>query len=143
MGAKQQLDANTNKKCNINENKSSEEYNNIELVIWCDGKGYTYWQAATVILREANELLRADLEQLGVKINRDNIANKTASNKTIFEFNDTVDSVLPSQSRRSLLENKQENNSKENQVELMITTNAQLKQETGNLGNLKNINIIN
>ena len=60
-----------------------------------------------MILEEANQLLREDLEQLGVKISKseenENVTedskalNKT--NKSIFHFDDTVDSILVQQSQ--------------------------------------------
>jgi hypothetical protein len=72
--------------------------NNSEVVIWSDGKGYTYWEASELILREANQILGKDLEALGVKVKTEKAEglNKTA-NKTLFEFNDTIDSILQSQ----------------------------------------------
>jgi hypothetical protein len=86
---------------------NQEEVNSSEAVIYHDGKGYTYWQAATMILEEANQLLREDLEQLGVKISKteenENVTEDTKAlnktNKSIFHFDDTVDSSLVQQSQ--------------------------------------------
>ena len=72
-----------------------------KVVIWHDGKGYTYWEACTAIFQEANELLRHDLELLGLKLDlkKSNPQNQT-SNKSLFEFNDTfVDSIILTQSK--------------------------------------------
>lgn len=85
----------------------SDAANSIESVIWCDGESFTYWQAAAAILKEANDLLRGDLEQIGVKISsviapdekeKDSV-NRT-TNKSMFHFEDTVNSLLIAQSQR-------------------------------------------
>lgn len=78
---------------------------NLKNVIWYDGKGYSYWEACSEIFQDANDLLKADLENLGVKIdvktsssNSANNSNKSSVNKSLFEFNDTfVDSIIQSQ----------------------------------------------
>jgi DNA polymerase theta len=84
----------------------NSDCNNSEVVIWHDGKGYTYWQASSAILKEANELLKADLEQLGVKVSLEKETNSSdgaaaAATRTQFQFNDSVDSILLTQKRAS------------------------------------------
>jgi DNA polymerase I-like protein with 3'-5' exonuclease and polymerase domains len=90
---------------NSNNGNKQDDYNNSEAVIWHDNKGYTYWEASAAILEDANELLRNDLEQLGVKVqleNKDNEnGNKQIIDKSIFHFNETVDSMIQSQRSKS------------------------------------------
>lgn len=88
-----------------NENKN-DSISTGEIAIWHDGKGYTYWEASAKILQEANNLLKSDLEQIGVKINIENSnsdLNKTVSfnsnEKSIFQFNETTDSLIQSQDK--------------------------------------------
>ncbi|CAF0883929.1 unnamed protein product [Brachionus calyciflorus] len=87
-------------------NPNEQQINNSELVIWHDGKGYTYWEASAIIYQEANDLLRADLENLGVKISTEKSELNSELNKTqnlkeksIFQFNETIDSILQSQNK--------------------------------------------
>lgn len=115
-------------------NQKEEEVNSSEAVIYHEGKGYTYWQAATMILEEANQLLREDLEQLGVKISKaeenENATEDTKAlnktNKSIFHFDDTVDSILVQQSQAAqksqpeIVQVKTENN---------IVTETDIKDE--------------
>ena len=64
----------------------SNNLNNSETVIWSETKGYTYWEASVVILKEASEILQKDLELLGVKIKSEKTTEKLnkTSNKTSF-----------------------------------------------------------
>ena len=90
--------------------ESENEQNCCDSAIWHDGKGYTYWEAASAILQKANELLRVDLEQLGVKVNIDNLKNETENtnelNKFVVKFNDTCNTTIHSQNKTKMeLEN--------------------------------------
>lgn len=87
--------------------KQSEQGDkNGEYVIWHDGIGYTYWQAASIILQEANELLKNELEQMGLKVSlkKEENPNKTSSKTFLFDFNETFDSMIQSQSKNSKAE---------------------------------------
>lgn len=77
----------------------SNHLNNSEAVIWSETKGYTYWEASVVILKEASEILQKDLELLGVKIKSEKTTEKLnkTSNKTSFDFNETFDSMIQTQ----------------------------------------------
>ena len=77
----------------------SSHLNNSEAVIWSETKGYTYWEASVVILKEASEILQKDLELLGVKIKSEKTTEKLnkTSNKTSFDFNETFDSMIQTQ----------------------------------------------
>lgn len=118
VGAKRENNPNNN-----NNKPSTEEmdYNNSEVVIWHDGQGYTYWQASSAILKEANDLLKVDLEQIGVKINLQQLGETTTAattdsandnkqeptsndnNKSVFKFNDdTVNTTTMVSSQRDV-----------------------------------------
>ena len=86
---------------NVDNKNQANHMNNSEAVIWSETKGYTYWEASVVILKEANDMLKSDLELLGVKMKTEknsngNKLNKT-SNKTLFDFNETFDSMIQTQ----------------------------------------------
>jgi len=87
-------DAESNSKLQSNQLNS-----NSEAVIWSETKGYTYWEASVVILKEASELLKNDLELMGVKIKSEKMSDKLnkTSNKTLFDFNETFDSMIQTQ----------------------------------------------
>lgn len=108
--------------------------NSSEAVIWHDGKGYTYWQAAAEILKEANEFLRSDLEKIGVKLDKmpDNLdINKT--NQSIFQFNDTDDSISIHHSKNQtsqqikIVENSDDNCELEdaNKLDVQVKTSSE------------------
>lgn len=88
------------------DNKNDFSTINSEISIWHDGKGYTYWEASSCILQEANNLLKSDLEQLGVKLNpekSESDLNKIESNeKSVFQFNETIDSLIHSQNKSKM-----------------------------------------
>ena len=99
-------------------------------MIWHDGIGYSYWEACSEIFQNANELLNADLEQLGVKVTlkkSSTTGNKSSVNRSMFEFNETfVDSIIQSQSNISikvneekskLISNDEESNIKDKNIE--------------------------
>jgi len=89
-------------------NKSNELVNSKgELVFWSDGKSYTYWEATEVIYSEANQILKNDLELLGVKID---IKADNKNNRTAYEFNDTYDSMIQSQKKLSIAPNNPKSN---------------------------------
>jgi DNA polymerase theta len=79
--------------------QSNQLNSNSEAVIWSETKGYTYWEASVVILKEASELLKNDLELMGVKIKSEKMSDKLnkTSNKTMFDFNETFDSMIQTQ----------------------------------------------
>jgi len=79
--------------------QSNQLNSNSEAVIWSETKGYTYWEASVVILKEASELLKNDLELMGVKIKSEKMSDKLnkTSNKTLFDFNETFDSMIQTQ----------------------------------------------
>lgn len=82
--------------------KANEQLNSKgELVFWSDGKCYTYWEACEVIYQDANELLKKDLESMGIKVDikKPNEPNSNNNNKTLIEFNDTYDSMIHSQKK--------------------------------------------
>ena len=113
------------------EHNESNQANNSESVIWSESKGYTYWEASVVILQEANELLRIDLELLGVKIKtemkQDNL-NKT-SNKSLFDFNETFDSMIQTQNniQESLKEKLEKSKILEELKEEKSTENTEIQ----------------
>lgn len=114
---------------------NSEEAN--EVAIWHDSKGYTYWQASEAILEEANALLRSDLEQMGVKIEKKpstEAANKSV-NKSIFQFNETIESIIQTPPKQeapkltTILEDKMQIDMKEeDEVKVTVRTETPIKQ---------------
>lgn len=89
-----------------NDNKNDFSTINSEISIWHDGKGYTYWEASASILQEANNLLKSDLEQLGVKLNFEKSNSDPEkifpNEKSVFQFNETIDSLIHSQDKSKL-----------------------------------------
>ena len=91
---------------NAAKKEGREEYNNSEVVIWHESRGYTYWEASAVILEECNAIVRSDVEQLGVKLEverkqkADSGDKKKSADKSLFHFNETIDSMIQSQQQQ-------------------------------------------
>ena len=110
----------------------NNEKNSCDVAIWHEGKGYTYWEAASAILQRASELLKEDLEQLGVKVDLSKQKNETEENKFLFQFNDTCNTTM----QQTIL-NRSKIDLMELKDELQVNKEDESKNETPNISSPK------